>query len=315
MNQVSRRQNITHLRSVFSQREREVKKRIRDQHKDHFDLLEKHGLILENLREAGVKKVAAGILTGTLVLNPISGISLAASHQGSTISTGQLQEIIGIKDYNQELAKQLQSVVPSGYEDLTSSSEQKVAAAIQSSLHIKATAELDGKRLNRSFGLIGAEQHLYRYPGDNIFDQLNTSSDFSMYGGAGIAPHVGAYGYFAPSKQAMSSEDAQREKWYVVAQTFLSPEFAADPQAAAQFFKYRKFIVINPDTGQAVVGDLADSGPGEHTGKSFGASPEVMNYLGYGSGPRKGRVIFFFVDDPQNQIPLGPVISPVGGVK
>ncbi len=58
--------------------------------------------------------------------------------------------------------------------------------------------------------------------------------------------------------------------------------------------------------GNAVVADIADAGPAAFTGKQFGGSPEVMNYLG---GPRykKGPVVIFFVDDPNNKVPLGPV--------
>ena len=58
--------------------------------------------------------------------------------------------------------------------------------------------------------------------------------------------------------------------------------------------------------GNAVVADIADSGPAAWTGKQFGGSPEVMNYLG-GSRYKKGPVTVFFVDDPKNRVPLGPV--------
>jgi len=40
--------------------------------------------------------------------------------------------------------------------------------------------------------------------------------------------------------------------------------------------------------GNAVVADIADSGPAAFTGKQFGGSPAVMNYLG-GSRYKKGR--------------------------
>ncbi len=66
-------------------------------------------------------------------------------------------------------------------------------------------------------------------------------------------------------------------------------------------------LVVNPKTGQAVVADIADSGPSEYTGKHLGGSPEVMDELGLATGPRKGAVLYFFIDDPKDQIPLGPV--------
>ena len=73
-----------------------------------------------------------------------------------------------------------------------------------------------------------------------------------------------------------------------------------------EWYKYRKVLIVNTDNGNAVVAAIADSGPAAWTGKHFGGSPEVMEYLG---GPRykKGPVLIFFVDDPENKIPLGPV--------
>ena len=63
---------------------------------------------------------------------------------------------------------------------------------------------------------------------------------------------------------------------------------------------------MNTDNGNAVVAAIADSGPAAWTGKHFGGSPEVMHELG-GSSYKKGAVILFFVDDPENKVPLGPV--------
>lgn len=302
---------VSHLRHVFAERERNIRERVRKNQAPHIEFLEKRGLSLDNLREFSGKHIAAGALAAGMVFSPFAGVSTpTVSHQ--TNFAAQSASAVFVEDKNAVMAQQLKQIVPAGWDNLTPAQEQQVTTVIQNDLHVKATAELDGHRLNRSFGLIGAEQHLYRYPGDNIFDQLQTPSDFAMYGGSGIAPGLGAYGYWARSKDQLTPAMEEQEKWYVVAQTFLAPGFKEDPRGTVEFYKYRKFIVINPDTGQAVVGDLADAGPSEYTGKSFGGSPEVMNYLGYGGGPRKGRVIFYFLDDPQNKIPLGPVTGPIG---
>ena len=66
-------------------------------------------------------------------------------------------------------------------------------------------------------------------------------------------------------------------------------------------------IAINPQNGKAVVGVIADAGPAKFTGKHFGGSPEVMTHLELIYGKKKGKVILYFVDDPENKIPLGPV--------
>jgi len=33
----------------------------------------------------------------------------------------------------------------------------------------------------------------------------------------------------------------------------------------------------------------------------------VMHFVGYAKGPRKGPVLYFFIDDPKDEVPLGPI--------
>ena len=73
------------------------------------------------------------------------------------------------------------------------------------------------------------------------------------------------------------------------------------------WFKYRKMIIINTNTGQASVGAMGDAGPAQWTGKSFGASPEIMIHIGYSTGSRRGPVLMYFLDDPENKVPLGKI--------
>lgn len=135
---------------------------------------------------------------------------------------------------------------------------------------------------------------------------------------SGMAPGRGAWGYFAKSKAELTNEDIEREKWYIAVQTFAAPNYNSKLSDYRGFFKYRKMLVVNPQTGQAVVSDIADSGPAIWTGKHLGGSPEVMYYLGLGEKKRKGPVLYFFIDDVDNKqsfsankIALGP-IKPIG---
>lgn len=300
---------INELRKVFAERERSIREEVKARHKPHLDWLEDQGISLENIREAGARKVATGALAGLMVFSPVSGLAVTPSETDSKI--GSNIQITSVEDAGYRLSHALKDVIPAGHPNLTPAQEQAVSQVISETLNVTASPEIEGRRLNKTFGLIGAEQHLYRYPGDNIFEHAKTPSDFAMYGRSGIAPGLGAYGYWAKSKDSLTPKMIEQERWYVVAQTFLAPGFKENPNATAKFFKYRKFLVINPDSGQAVVGVLGDAGPAEFTGKSFGGSPEVMHYLGYGGGPRKGRVIFYFLDDPQDKIPLGPLSAKV----
>ncbi len=316
-NSHGKRAYLNELRRVFAERERSIREEVRAKHHEHLSFLEQRGVDLGNIREASVRHVAVGTLAGLMALSPVSTASPAVltAEPAPIQANATVASVSSAEDVGMKLAENLRGVMPPGSQNLSPEEEQKVSQILSKTFNVRALPELDGQRLNRTTGLIGAEQHLYRYPGDNIFDHASNSSDLAMFGRSGIAPGLGAYGYWTRSKSGLTPQMVQQERWYVVAQTFLAPGFKENPRAVANFFKYRKFLVVNPDTGQAVVGDLADAGPAEYTGKSFGGSPEVMDALGYGGGPRKGRVIFYFLDDPGNQIPLGPISGPVGGGK
>lgn len=257
-----------------------------------------------NLFDKHLKNVAVGSLGGLMLLSTPAS---AGNINQNILAQDSPIKITGIEDKNAVLAAELKDKLPSEIRNLSPEEEARVIEVINKNLRIKAKGELEGIRLNRNYALIGGEQHLYRYPGDNVFAHAESAVDWVMYGGAGIAPGLGAWGYFSSSKEALTETDIERERWYVVVQTFLTPGFAENTGKYRDFFKYRKMIVVNPKTGQAVVGDIADAGPAEFTGKSFGGSPEVMHEIGLAKGPRKGEVLIFFVEDPENKVPLGPI--------
>lgn len=222
----------------------------------------------------------------------------------------QIQNEDGLKLQNDSqirLVNNLSNNLPADVRPLNPQEESAIAQDLSLTYGVKALPEIDGIRLNRSYGLIGGEQHLYRFPGDSVFKHADTTTDWAMYGSSGIAPGLGAWGYFAPSEVQMTHKDKERERWYIAVQTFLAPGFAENVGKYRDFFKYRKMLLVNPQTGQAVVTDIADAGPAEWTGKHLGGSPEVMEAVGLAKGPRKGAVLYFFIDDPNDTIPLGPI--------
>ncbi len=235
-------------------------------------------------RHAARTAAALG-MAGTMLLAPplTQQVLSTPSHQIAALSTDQLRK---------ELAHQLATLLPKDVTPLTAAQEDAVAAEIKTIWGIDASASLDGERLNRSYGLIGAEQHLMRYPGDVVEN---------------MAPGRGAWGYFANSEGELTQDLIEKEKWYVAVQTLYLPDWALRLNYLREWYKYRKVLVVNPTNGKTVVADVADSGPADFTGKHFGGSPEVMAYLGLNVHMQKGPVILFFVNDPNNEIPLGPV--------
>jgi len=257
---------------------------------------------------ASLRKMAIGGLGGLMLLTtPGSAAGLP------TTNIENQSGITKVEDKNALLASALKDTVPVDNSNLTPDQEAKVQDTLSQYLGVDAKAEMEGIRLNRTYGVIGGEQHLYRYPGDNLYKHADNAADSAMYIPAGIAPGLGAWGYFAPSEQAFTDQDKQEEKYYLAVQTFLVPGYAENVKKYSTFFKHRKMVVVNPKTGQAVVAVIGDAGPSPWTGKHLGGSPEVMQEVGLAGGPRKGPVLYFFLDDAQNKVPLGPLKVSGGG--
>ena len=66
-------------------------------------------------------------------------------------------------------------------------------------------------------------------------------------------------------------------------------------------------LVVNPENGKAMVVVIGDAGPAAWTGKHLGGSPEVMRYLERQDGRARGPVLYFFIDDFDDNITLGPI--------
>lgn len=205
-----------------------------------------------------------------------------------------------------ELIEKLKEQLPSEVRVLTNEEEQVVAQTLSSSFHMSVSPQLNGMRLNRSYGLIGQEQHLRRFPGDTLEIHFETAEDAQKYAVQGIAPGLGAWGYFTNDNGELTKEGIEQEKYYIAVQTFLSPGWNQHVGEYGMFFKHRKMLLVNPENGKALIADIADAGPADWTGKHLGGSPEVMRYLERVDGAQRGPVLYFFVDDPSDTIPLGP---------
>lgn len=279
--------------------------------KPHYEYLRKKWIAKEKSssekflsnHSASLRKAAIWGLGGLMLLTT-PGMATSTPFDSNTTSQSGITKA---EDKNAVLAEKLTNDISSENRNLTKNEETKIESTLSDYLGINVKAEINGIRLNRTYGIIGGEQHLYRYPGDDLYKHADNAMDSAMYIPAGIAPGLGAWGYFVPSGESFTEETKLREKYYLAVQTFLVPGYAENVKKYSSFFKFRKMVVVNPKSGQSVVAVIGDAGPAEWTGKHLGGSPEVMHYLGLAEGPRKGAVLYFFVDDPENKIPLGPI--------
>lgn len=265
------------------------------------NLWEKHADALDWFKDR-TKHIAVGSLSGLMLLTAphLQAMPKPNTHLAAVSSTQSLDKRIF-------LASDLKELIPEQVRPLTVGEEEKIAGVLTRDTGIKVAAEIDGKRLNRSYGYIGAEQHLARYPGDSLSTHFSTQDEAQKYYSSGMAPGLGAWGYFARSGEEFTKKDADREKYYIAVQTFLSPDFNSRVAEYRDFYKFRKMLLVNPQNGKAIVTVIGDAGPAQWTGKSLGGSPEVMKHLERVDGKAKGPVLYFFIDDTDDTIPLGPV--------
>lgn len=281
------------LSEKWTKKHKELQDVVQNKHKDAYSWF------LNNS-----KQMAIGSLSGLMLLTTTPQVVLPATDSAKPKPVHeQFVDLDPEAFYLSDLAK----VVPTDVRPLNAEEEKNITDYLSKKFNMKVSAELDGKRLERNYGLIGAEQHLMRYPGDNMARHFQTSEEAGTYGASGMAPGRGAWGYFAPSADQMTQKDIEREKYYLAIQTFLAPGFQENPHDQYNFYKYRKMLIVNPNNGKAMVVCIGDAGPAVWTGKHLGGSPEVMKYLERVDGRQRGPVLYFFIDDPEDKIPLGPI--------
>ena len=287
-----KKKNLTyeHLKKVWTKRHKELEKEIFEKHKDSFEWFSQNS-----------KQFAVGSLAGLFLLTSpiIPKIPIAFSS-----ASAEINKLVDKKIF---LVYDLKNILPNEVRPLTEEEEVNVSEVLTRTFGIKVVPELEGKRLNTSYGLIGQEQHLARFPGDNMLNHFDNQEDAEKYFKYGMAPGLGAWRYFANSPAKMTQIDINREKYYIAVQTFLAPGFNENVKEYVNFFKYRKILVVNPQNGKAMVVVVGDAGPAKWTGKSLGGSPEVMTYLERYDGRQRGPVLYFFIDDPDDKIALGPI--------
>jgi hypothetical protein len=271
-----------YLRNKLKLKSLEAKRSFQEKYPHAHKFLADRGIDLAKIRQHSAKVISAGALTGTLLLSPPVGVDFRAPLEISKNVDKPLQEtFLGL----------LKSALPEKARPLLRTEEKALEQIFQEVIGVKTKATLEGEHLNTTYGYIGAEQHLKRFAGDSMRVHPAVAEDDE-----GMAPGRGAWGYVP----------GDVEKWYAVVQTLYLPDWSTRQPYLRDWYKYRKVLIVNTENGNAVVAAIADAGPAAWTGKHFGGGPEVMNYLG---GPRykKGPVIVFFVDDPENKVPLGPV--------
>lgn len=290
MHQKVKHPHYEHLREKWTERHKQLQSEIFDKHKDSFEWFVNNS-----------KQLTIGTLAGIFLLTSPIVPKIQTAFSSNNIAANKTI------DKGTFVIHDLKNVLPQNVRPLTQEEEKSVSEILSRTYEMNVAPELDGKRLNTTYGIIGQEQHLARYPGDSMFTHFDNPTEQEKYWDYGMAPGLGAWGYFSNSQDSTIEKATEREKYYIAVQTFLAPGFKDNVKEYVDFFKYRKMLIVNPQNGKAMVVVVGDAGPAQWTGKSLGGSPEVMTYLERYDGSQRGPVLYFFINDPNDKIPLGPI--------
>jgi len=292
------------LREKLRVRQRELSQEFSEKHRETVKWLSSKGIDVDEIWAKGTRGALASVAAGMVLLS--SGITPdnKITTQPELPATDVIASVTPKTATERLLADSLAKQLPTSNRPLTREEEQKVLATISQVTGVKVAADLEGNRLNTNYGRIGLEQHLPLFPGDSLDTHFTSAVGRATYGKSGMTAGRGAFGYFAPSKGAVTPTAIEQEKYYAVVQTFLIPGWNS---SKAEWYKHRKVLIINPVNGEAVVGDIGDSGPATFTGRNFGGSPELMNSIGIYYGNSKISVLVFFIDESSGAVPLGPI--------
>ncbi|MBT4124249.1 MAG: hypothetical protein HN981_00450 [Candidatus Pacebacteria bacterium] len=252
-----------------------------------------------NLKTTSQQLLAALSLAGQIAMNqPNVQGQVPQVYAMEKEDSDEIVSQVSKEEHDEIFAKMVGMVNrPSGH--LAKDEELYLEQQLSDILDFEVTAELDEHRLNHSLGIMGGEQHLQRFAGDVL-------SGHDAYQEAGIAPGRGAFGWFTENGK-LSEKAIQQEKYYFAVQTLYLPEWNTSYKDLKPWYKFRKMIMINPSESVAVVGVVGDAGPAQWVKKQFGGSPEVIREGKVWSPKSKGKIILWFVDDPEDKIPLGPI--------
>lgn len=243
------------LRNKLKLKSLEVKNSFAQKYPHAQKFFSDRGIDLGKIREHSAKVIATGALTGTLLFSPpnvFKGLPTAVEIAKNLKDQGAANPSI---PKQQALLDSLHQILPQKVGPMDRSQEKTLEQVFSQITGVPARASLEGEHLNTTYGYIGAEQHLARFPGDTMAKHPKI-----LVNDEGMAPGLGAWGYVP----------AADEKWYAVVQTLYLPDWNTRQPFLANWYKFRKVLIVNTVNGNAVVADIADSGPAAWTGKQFG---------------------------------------------
>src|SRR6266566_2772080 len=150
--------HFDNLKNRWTDRRVELQKSLLQKNKDALEWITKHAVI--------------GSVGGfALLTTPAVNV-----HLPNHIASAQEQFAQDI-DTKMFLIADLSHSLPDTVQPLTLLQEETIAQTLTRHFGFRVTPYLQHKRLNTSYGYIGQEQHLARFPGDTMTNHFDTEED------------------------------------------------------------------------------------------------------------------------------------------
>ena len=171
------------LKDKWVKKHKSLQKSLSEKHRSSFQWLSENS-----------KQLALGSLGGLMILtSPVNNGFIGPQVK---VASQEAQKI----DNKVFLISDLLNILPNEVRPLTLEEETKIGDVLSKSFGMKINSVLNSLRLNRSYGYIGAEQHLRRYPLDSMATHFDNPEDGEKYYSSGMAPGLGSWGYFTTSR-------------------------------------------------------------------------------------------------------------------
>lgn len=165
-------------------------------------------------------------------------------------------------------------------------------------LGFSISTKLENRTLPYTHGSVAALHHYKRTPTDTLSQH--------EYQYASFTDRRSFFGWLNTGLGAQR-DGMQAEKYGVAVPLFSLPDWQTQSVTLTKWYAFRKVVLINPTEMVAVVARIADNYPVLTSKYQFGATPETIVAGKCWSQATAGKVLIFFVDDNEQDIPLGPV--------
>ena len=194
---MSKKNLLNKIAKNLTKRKDTLANEIQEKHQEVGEWLKDHEKDVSSLSKGLSETIATSAATGILLLSssslPVKPDSFITASETTISESATKTKVQSTEDPGAVIAAKLAEILPSKPRQLNEEEMKKVEDTVKESFGLDAKGVLDGYKLNTNYSYMGGEQHLVRFQGDTLARHVRNSSEWAMFGPAGMAPGRGAW--------------------------------------------------------------------------------------------------------------------------